>query len=60
MVLNVFFFIFSRENEASVLRIVRYAALNFVAYEKYHNWIIEGVPAASTGPVVDLVAGSLA
>lgn len=49
-----------RGNGASVLRIVPYAALHFAAYEKYRNWIIEGVPAAGTGPVVDLVAGSLA
>jgi hypothetical protein len=47
-------------NGASVLRIVPYAALHFAAYEQYRHWIIDGVPAAGTGPVVDLVAGSLA
>jgi hypothetical protein len=49
-----------RGNGASVLRIVPYAALHFAAYEQYRHWIIDGVPAAGTGPVVDLVAGSLA
>lgn len=47
-------------NGASVLRIVPYAALHFSAYEQYRYWIIDGVPAAGTGPIIDLVAGSLA
>jgi hypothetical protein len=42
------------------MRIVPYAALNFAAYEQYRHWILDGCPAAGTGPVVDLVAGSLA
>ncbi|CAK9209664.1 unnamed protein product [Sphagnum troendelagicum] len=51
---------FYKGNGASVMRIVPYAALNFAAYEQYRHWILEGYPAAGTGPVVDLVAGSLA
>lgn len=47
-------------NGASVLRIVPYAALHFASYEQYRHWIIEGCPATGTGPVIDLVAGSLA
>lgn len=42
------------------MRIVPYAALHFAAYERYRHWIIEEYPAAGTGPVVDLLAGSLA
>jgi solute carrier family 25 protein 16 len=51
---------FYKGNGASVLRIVPYAALHFAAYEQYRHWIIDGYPAAGTGPVVDLLAGSLA
>jgi len=42
------------------MRIVPYAALNFAAYEQYRHWIVSGYPAAGTGPIVDLMAGSLA
>jgi hypothetical protein len=51
---------FYKGNGASVMRIVPYAALNFAAYEQYRHWIVSGYPAAGTGPIVDLVAGSLA
>lgn len=59
LVLNIVLTV-SRGNGASVLRIVPYAALHFAAYEQYRHWIIDGVPSAGTGPVIDLVAGSLA
>ncbi|MCL7038332.1 hypothetical protein MKW94_005769 [Papaver nudicaule] len=51
---------FYRGNGASVARIVPYAALHFMAYEQYRRWIIEGFPDVRRGPVLDLVAGSVA
>jgi hypothetical protein len=49
-----------RGNGASVLRIVPYAGLQFMGYEQYRRWMIEWYPPAAKGPLVDLVAGSLA
>lgn len=49
-----------RGNGASVLRIVPYAALHFMAYEQYRCWILDNYAAFGTGPVVDLLAGSVA
>ncbi|GAV68303.1 LOW QUALITY PROTEIN: Mito_carr domain-containing protein, partial [Cephalotus follicularis] len=51
---------FYRGNGASVARIVPYAALHYMAYEEYRRWIILGFPDIGRGPVLDLVAGSLA
>ncbi|KAL9247280.1 hypothetical protein vseg_020727 [Gypsophila vaccaria] len=47
-------------NGASVLRIVPYAALHFMAYERYRFWIYDNCPSLGTGSVVDLLAGSAA
>ncbi|KAF8677961.1 hypothetical protein HU200_046318 [Digitaria exilis] len=49
---------FYKGNGASVLRIVPYAALHFMAYERYRYWILNNCPSLGTGPVVDLLAGS--
>ncbi|XP_064944451.1 mitochondrial carrier protein CoAc2-like isoform X3 [Musa acuminata AAA Group] len=51
---------FYRGNGASVARIVPYAALHYMAYEQYRRWIILGFPDVGKGPVLDLVAGSIA
>jgi solute carrier family 25 protein 16 len=51
---------FLRGNGASVARIVPYAALHYMAYEEYRRWIILGFPNVEQGPVLDLVAGSIA
>ncbi|XP_066329896.1 mitochondrial carrier protein CoAc2-like isoform X1 [Miscanthus floridulus] len=51
---------FYRGNGASVARIVPYAALHYMAYEEYRRWIILGFPNVKQGPVLDLVAGSIA
>lgn len=51
---------FYRGNGASVARIVPYAALHYMAYEEYRRWIILGFPNVEQGPVLDLVAGSIA
>ncbi|KAL0394181.1 UNVERIFIED_CONTAM: Mitochondrial carrier protein CoAc1 [Sesamum latifolium] len=51
---------FYKGNGASVLRIVPYAALHFMAYEQYRLWILDNYSALGTGPVVDLLAGSAA
>lgn len=51
---------FYKGNGASVLRIVPYAALHFMAYEQYRVQILDHYPALGTGPVVDLLAGSAA
>ncbi|KMT04872.1 hypothetical protein BVRB_7g170400 [Beta vulgaris subsp. vulgaris] len=45
-------------NGASVLRIVPYAALHFMTYERYRSWLYDNCPSLGTGPVVDLIAGS--
>lgn len=47
-------------NGASVLRIVPYAALHYMTYERYRFWLYDNCPSLGTGPVVDLVAGSAA
>ncbi|CAO2840227.1 unnamed protein product [Amaranthus hypochondriacus] len=47
-------------NGASVLRIVPYAALHFMTYERYRIWLYDNCPSLGTGPVVDLFAGSAA
>ncbi|RCV26994.1 hypothetical protein SETIT_5G290200v2 [Setaria italica] len=49
---------FYKGNGASVLRIVPYAALHFMAYERYRCWILNNCPSVGTGPLVDLLAGS--
>ena len=54
---ELFFF---RGNGASVARIVPYAALHYMAYEEYRRWIILAFPNVEQGPVLDLMAGSIA
>nr|GMC65406.1 mitochondrial substrate carrier family protein P-like [Ipomoea batatas] len=51
---------FYRGNGASVARIVPYAALHYMAYEEYRRWIIHYNPNIKRGPVLDLIAGSVA
>ena len=51
---------FLRGNGASVARIVPYAALHYMAYEEYRRWIILAFPNVEQGPVLDLMAGSIA
>eukprot|EP00250_Pteridium_aquilinum_P001793 c12004_g2_i1 orf=316-1329(+) len=52
---------FYKGNGASVIRIVPYAALHFMAYEQYRRWIINRYPIGDPpGATVDLIAGSLA
>lgn len=52
---------FYKGNGASVMRIVPYAALHFMAYERYRQWIVDRYPIGATpGAMVDLLAGSLA
>ncbi|XP_023744462.1 mitochondrial carrier protein CoAc2 [Lactuca sativa] len=50
---------FYRGNGASVARIVPYAALHYMAYEQYRRHIDFNFPGMGSGPVVDLLAGSL-
>lgn len=50
---------FYRGNGASVARIVPYAALHYMAYEQYRRHIDYNFPNMGSGPVVDLLAGSL-
>ncbi|XP_027355553.1 mitochondrial carrier protein CoAc1 [Abrus precatorius] len=47
-------------NGASVIRIVPYAALHFMTYERYKSWILDNYPMLGTGPFIDLLAGSAA
>lgn len=49
---------YCRGNGASVLRIVPYAALHYMTYERYRGWILSNYSPLGTGPVVDLLAGS--
>ncbi|MQM05148.1 hypothetical protein Taro_037953 [Colocasia esculenta] len=51
---------FYKGNGASVLRIVPYAALHFMAYEQYRCWILNNCPSLGTGSFIDLLAGSAA
>ncbi|KAK3156400.1 hypothetical protein QOZ80_2AG0106800 [Eleusine coracana subsp. coracana] len=51
---------FYRGNGANVARIVPYAALHYMAYEEYRRWIILGFPNVEQGPILDLMAGSIA
>ncbi|CAH9074382.1 unnamed protein product [Cuscuta europaea] len=51
---------FYKGNGASVLRIVPYAALHFMTYERYRSWILDNYSVLGTGPIVDLLAGSVA
>ncbi|XXG57196.1 hypothetical protein AAC387_Pa03g4416 [Persea americana] len=51
---------FYKGNGASVARIVPYAALHYMAYEQYRRWIVLTMPDIGRGPVLDLVAGSIA
>ncbi|XP_038700759.1 mitochondrial carrier protein CoAc1 [Tripterygium wilfordii] len=50
---------FYKGNGASVLRIVPYAALHFMTYEQYRLWILNNYSGLGSGPVIDLLAGSL-
>ncbi|XP_019437844.1 PREDICTED: mitochondrial substrate carrier family protein P [Lupinus angustifolius] len=47
-------------NGASVIRIIPYAALHFMTYERYKSWILNNYPMLGTGPFIDLLAGSAA
>ncbi|XP_054793526.1 mitochondrial carrier protein CoAc1-like [Prosopis cineraria] len=47
-------------NGASVIRIIPYAALHFMTYERYKCWILQNCPMLGSGPVIDLLAGSAA
>ncbi|XP_074268204.1 mitochondrial carrier protein CoAc1 [Silene latifolia] len=47
-------------NGASVIRIIPYAALHFMAYERYRYWLYDNCPSLGTGSIVDLLAGSAA
>lgn len=49
---------FYKGNGASVLRIIPYAALHYMAYERYRCWFLNNCPSLGTGPLVDLLAGS--
>lgn len=51
---------FYKGNGASVIRIIPYAALHFMTYEQYRNWILNNYSSLGSGPVVDLLAGSVA
>lgn len=51
---------FYKGNGASVLRIVPYAALHFMTYERYRDWILVHYSSLGTGPIIDLLAGSAA
>ncbi|XP_068653478.1 mitochondrial carrier protein CoAc2-like isoform X1 [Aristolochia californica] len=51
---------FYKGNGAGVARIVPYAALHYMAYEQNRRWIISTFPDIRRGPVLDLVAGSIA
>ncbi|XP_030525415.1 mitochondrial carrier protein CoAc1-like [Rhodamnia argentea] len=45
-------------NGASVIRVVPYAALQYMTYEQYRGWILDNCPSLGTGPFIDLLAGS--
>ncbi|KAK7351283.1 hypothetical protein VNO77_10605 [Canavalia gladiata] len=49
-----------RGNGAGVIRIVPYAALHFMTYERYKSWILTDYPMLGSGPFIDLLAGSAA
>lgn len=49
-----------RGNGASVIRIVPYAALHFMAYEQYRCLILNNYHALGSGPLIDLLAGAAA
>jgi solute carrier family 25 protein 16 len=51
---------FYKGNGASVIRIIPYAALHYMTYEVYRDWILEKNLPLGSGPIVDLVAGSAA
>ncbi|XP_022951724.1 mitochondrial carrier protein CoAc1-like [Cucurbita moschata] len=51
---------FYKGNGASVVRIIPYAALHFMAYEQYRCWILNNYPSLGTGAHIDLLAGSVA
>ncbi|XP_062020359.1 mitochondrial carrier protein CoAc1 [Rosa rugosa] len=51
---------FYKGNGASVVRIVPYAALHYMAYERYRCWILNNYSALGSGPHIDLLAGSAA
>ncbi|KAI6690153.1 hypothetical protein NL676_026981 [Syzygium grande] len=45
-------------NGASVIRVVPYAALQYMTYEQYQGWILDDCPSFGMGPFIDLLAGS--
>ncbi|KAI3414875.1 uncharacterized protein J3R85_015803 [Psidium guajava] len=45
-------------NGASVIRVVPYAALQYMTYEEYRGWILDNCPSLGAGPFIDLLAGS--
>ncbi|KAG6674331.1 hypothetical protein I3842_15G036300 [Carya illinoinensis] len=51
---------FYKGNGASVIRIVPYAALHFMAYEQYRCLILNNYHALGSGPLIDLLAGAAA
>lgn len=51
---------FYKGNGASVIRIVPYAALHFMAYEQYRCLILNNYYALGSGPLIDLLAGAAA
>ncbi|XP_040999008.1 mitochondrial carrier protein CoAc1-like [Juglans microcarpa x Juglans regia] len=51
---------FYKGNGASVIRIVPYAALHFMAYEQYRCLILDNYSALGSGPLIDLLAGAAA
>ncbi|KAG8495449.1 hypothetical protein CXB51_013176 [Gossypium anomalum] len=49
---------FYKGNGASVVRIIPYAALHFMTYERYRGWILDNYSFMGSGPIIDLLAGS--
>ncbi|TYI79779.1 hypothetical protein E1A91_D05G044900v1 [Gossypium mustelinum] len=49
---------FYKGNGASVVRIIPYAALHFMTYERYRGWILDNYSFMGLGPIIDLLAGS--
>lgn len=49
---------FYKGNGASVIRIVPYAALHYMTYERYRSWLLGNYPILGSGSHIDLLAGS--